>query len=75
MHAAPCQPGLSVHRHLRLCAYNCVHFAEDKLKAVVNVDHGSRPLLKYMCTKFLNAVRSDLLYLARAGATDVHAQV
>jgi len=47
---------------------------QDKLKAVMHVDHGSRPLLKYMCTKFLNPLRSDQLYLARAGATDMHAQ-
>ncbi|KAF5832988.1 hypothetical protein DUNSADRAFT_10944 [Dunaliella salina] len=47
---------------------------QDKLKAVVNVDHASRPVLKYMCTKFLTPLRNDQLFLARAGATDAHAQ-
>ncbi len=48
---------------------------QDKLRAVVCVDHGSRPLLKYMCAKLMNALRSDVLFLARGGATDAHAQV
>jgi len=43
---------------------------KDKLKCMVQVDHTSRPLLKYVSAKLLSAVRYDRLYLARGGATD-----
>lgn len=41
----------------------------EKLKVMLAVDHGSRPLLKFVCGRVMNAVRGDKLLLARhAGA-------
>ncbi|GAX84468.1 hypothetical protein CEUSTIGMA_g11888.t1 [Chlamydomonas eustigma] len=45
-------------------------WSKDKLKCMVQVDHTSRPMLKYVCSKLLNAVRYDKVYLARADAKD-----
>jgi len=47
----------------------------EKLRAIMAVDHGSRPLLRYLGSKLLNPKRQDVLMLARAGAKDKHAQV
>ncbi|GAX76181.1 hypothetical protein CEUSTIGMA_g3625.t1 [Chlamydomonas eustigma] len=47
-----------------------IEWSKDKLKCMVQVDHTSRPMLKYVCSKLLNAVRYDKVYLARADARD-----
>jgi hypothetical protein len=40
--------------------------AEDKLKAMVVVDHASRPLLRYTASKILNAVSPDTRLMLHA---------
>ncbi len=47
-----------------------VAWESDKLRAVMEVTHGSRPLLRYLATKLLAPLRGDKLYLGRAGARD-----
>ena len=41
---------------------------KDKLKCMVQVEHTSRPLLKFVCSKILNAARNDKLLLVRGSA-------
>ena len=52
-----------------------IEWEKEKLKVMVQVDHTSRPLLKYVCSKVLSATRYDKLFLARGNATDKTAQV
>ena len=37
---------------------------------LVNVDHTSRPLLRYVCSKVCSALRNDKLYLGRGNGRD-----
>lgn len=39
------------------------------------VEHSSRPLLKYVCSKLINAARYDQLYLGRSYSSERLAQV
>lgn len=52
----------------------CVAWDRDKLRVMMEVTHGSRPLLRYLTTKLLSPLRGDKLYLGRGGARDASNQ-
>eukprot|EP00798_Chlamydomonas_sp_ICE-L_P000095 gene95-3703_t len=47
-----------------------LQWSKDKLKVMVQVEHTSRPLLHYVCSNIVLALRYDKLLLARGGASD-----
>lgn len=51
-----------------------IAWEKDKLRALVAVDHTSRPLLRYMCVKVLAPLRGDKVFLGRGRGRDASAQ-
>ena len=52
-----------------------IDWEKANLSCMVQCDHSSRPLLKYVCSRLLSAVRNDKIYLARGSANDKAHQV
>lgn len=51
-----------------------IAWERDKLRALVAVDHTSRPLLRFVCSKVLAPLRGDKLFLGRGRGRDASAQ-